>query len=93
MIPPHGSLMIPSSSGGFDSGTHRAPMAEGKRACPPSHHPHSVELEKVSSIPLAACWSCPGCICVIKIVLVWCRLMDLCLLRKKSSNCEMEQVR
>ena len=59
-------------------------MAERVKACPPFRHVHCVEPGVVSSFPLAASWSCPGCIDVIKIVLVWCRLIDLCLLRRKS---------
>ena len=62
-----------------------ASMGERVRACPPFRRAHCVEPGVVNLIPLAANWSCPECICVIKIVLVWCRLMDLCLLRRKSS--------
>ena len=54
-----------------------APIAERVRACPPFRHAHCVEPGIVSLMPLMASWSCPGCICVIKIVLVRCRLMDL----------------
>ena len=66
---------------------------KGKFAFPSTH---CAEVGVVGSIPTHGKWSCPGCISVIKIVLVWCHLMDLCLLRKKincSCYCEMEQVR
>ena len=45
-------------------------MAERVKACPPFRHVHCVEPGIVSSIPFAASWSCPGCMCEIKIVLV-----------------------
>ena len=41
-----------------------APVAEMIRASPLFRHTHYVEAGVVSSIPLAAGWSCPGCICV-----------------------------
>ena len=42
-----------------DSG---APVAEMIRASPLFCHTHCVEAGVVNSIPLAAEWSCPGCI-------------------------------
>ena len=47
-----------------------APVAEMIRASPLFRHTHCVEAGVVSSIPLAAGWSCPGCImslsCAVK---------------------------
>ena len=41
-----------------------APVAEMIRASPLFLHSHCVEAGVVSSIHLAAGWSCPGCICM-----------------------------
>ena len=59
-------------------------MAEMIRASPLFCHTHCVEAGVMSSIPLAACCSCPGCIYVIKIVLIWCCLMTVFFKEEKS---------